>query len=72
MRTFILLACFTGLLLAVPVGLEPVTVTASDGTEQTYLRINTGTGPAFPGRHRRALGRPQPPGRHLPVHRPVR
>jgi hypothetical protein len=51
MRTFILLACFTGLLLAVPVGLEPVTVTASDGTEQTYLRINTGTGiiEEFPG-----------------------
>ncbi len=43
MRTFILLTCFAGLLAAVPVGIEPVTVTGADGTEQMYFRINTGT-----------------------------
>ncbi len=44
MRILTVLAVTAGVLLAVPVGIEPVTVTGADGTEQVYYRINTGSG----------------------------
>ena len=43
MRIFVIITAAASILLAAPVGIEPVTVTGSDGTIQTYSRINTGT-----------------------------
>lgn len=43
-RPLTLLLLVAGLLTAAQVGLEPVTITASDGSVQTYFRINTGAG----------------------------
>ncbi|MFO7639412.1 MAG: PQQ-binding-like beta-propeller repeat protein [bacterium] len=43
MRTSIILIALAAIAAAVPVGLEPVVVTGTDGTEQVYFRINTGT-----------------------------
>ncbi len=64
MKTALILLLVAGLSLAGPAGIEPVVLTGSEGTEQVWFRINTGSGylydkplpPAGPGVSRSDTG----------------